>query len=95
MVKIADTWDELADWMGVDRATFKATMDEYNAACDQSHDSVFNKDRRYLKPLRTPPYIAILGQAHICDTIGGIKIDEKCGSSIPETNQSRVCMRPG
>ena len=77
MIKIADTLDELADWMEVDRAAFKATIDEYNAACDQAHDPVFGKDRKYLKPLRTPPYYAILGQAHICDTIGGIKIDEK------------------
>jgi fumarate reductase flavoprotein subunit len=77
VIKIADTWDELADWMEVDRAALRTTIDEYNAACDQAHDSVYNKDRKYLRPLRTPPYYAILGQAHICDTIGGIKIDEK------------------
>lgn len=77
IVKIADTWDELADWMEVDRVVLKATVDEYNVACDQAHDPVYGKDRKYLKPLRTPPYYAILGQAHICDTIGGIKIDEK------------------
>jgi fumarate reductase flavoprotein subunit len=76
-VKIADTWEELADWMGVDRAALKATVDEYNAACDSAHDSVFGKERKYLRPLRTPPYYALIGQAHICDTIGGIKIDEK------------------
>ncbi len=63
--------------MEVDRAALRATIDEYNAACDQAHDPVFGKDRKYLRPLRTPPYYAILGHAHICDTIGGIKIDEK------------------
>lgn len=77
MVKIADTWDELADWMGVDRAALTATVDEYNAACDQAHDPIFGKNRKYLRALRTPPFCAILGQVHICDTIGGIKIDEK------------------
>ena len=77
MVKIAGTWDELADWMGVDRGALQQTVDEYNAACDQGRDPVFGKERQYLKPLRTPPYIAIRGQAHICDTIGGIKIDER------------------
>ena len=77
MVKIADTWGELADWMGVDRAALKSTVDEYNSACDRAHDPVFGKNRKYLKPLRTPPFYAILGQVHICDTIGGIKINEK------------------
>ncbi len=77
VIKIADTWDELADWMEVDRAALRTTVDEYNAACDQHHDPVFGKDRKYLKPLRKPPYYAIIGQSHICDTIGGIKIDEK------------------
>ncbi len=77
MVKVADTWEELAGWMGVDGGTLRRTVDEYNAACDGGHDRVFGKDRTYLKPLRTPPYVGILGQAHICDTIGGIKIDEE------------------
>jgi fumarate reductase flavoprotein subunit len=77
VVKVADSWDELADWMGVDRAALRKTVDEYNAACDQARDPVYGKDRRYMKPLRTPPFYAIVGQAHICDTIGGIKIDER------------------
>jgi fumarate reductase flavoprotein subunit len=77
VIKIADTWDELADWMEVDRAALKATVDEYNVGCDQAHDPIYGKDRKYLKPLRTPPFYAIVGQAHICDTMGGIKIDEK------------------
>jgi fumarate reductase flavoprotein subunit len=77
MVKFADTWEELAAWMGVEPDALKSTVDEYNAACDSGHDPVYGKARKYLKPLRTPPFMAILGQVHICDTIGGIKIDEK------------------
>ena len=67
---------ELAAWMDVDPVALQVTVDEYNAACDQGHDPVFGKAREYLRPLRTPPFYAIIGRAHICDTVGGIKIDE-------------------
>ena len=76
VVKMADSWGEVADWMDVEPAVLEATVDEYNAACDQGHGPVFGKAREYLRPLRTPPFYAIIGRAHICDTVGGIKIDE-------------------
>ena len=77
VVKISDSWDELATWMGVEPAALEATVDEYNTACDRGHDPIFGKDRKYLRPLRTPPFYAIQGHPNICDTIGGIKINEK------------------
>ncbi len=77
LIKVADTIEELAEWMGADLTTLKATIDEYNAACDAGHDGVFGKDRKYLQPLRTPPFFALKGHVNICDTIGGIKINEK------------------
>ncbi len=76
-IKIADSWDEIAVWMGADPAALKATVDEYNVACDQGYDPLFNKDRKYLRPLRKPPFYAIEGHAMIADTVGGIKINEK------------------
>ena len=75
-LKCADSWDEIAAWMDTDPATLRATLDEYNSACDRGLDPVLGKDRRYLRPLRTPPFYAIYGHVHICDTVGGIKIDE-------------------
>ena len=77
LVMISDSWDELAAWMGVDPGALTATIDEYNAGCERGHDPVFGKDRRYLWPLRKPPFYAIQGQTNISDTIGGIKINEK------------------
>ncbi len=76
-IKRSDSWDELAAWMGADPQTLRMTIDEYNAACDQGHDAVFGKERKYLRPLRTPPFYAIEGHAMIADTVGGIKINEK------------------
>ncbi len=76
-LKIAGAWEEIAAWMGADAAVLKATVDEYNAACDDKHDGVFAKDRRYLQPMRTPPFYAVRGHIGLCDTYGGIKINER------------------
>ena len=76
LVKTSDSWDEIAAWIGADAAALRATVDEYNAGCDQGYDPLFGKSRKYLKSLRVPPFYAIRGHVHICDTVGGIKIDE-------------------
>jgi fumarate reductase flavoprotein subunit len=75
-LKISSSWNEIAGWMGADPSVLKASIDEYNAFCDDKHDGHFAKDRRYLLPLRTPPYYAIKGHIGLCDTYGGIKINE-------------------
>ena len=78
-------WDEIAGWMGADPAVLKATIDEYNAACDDRHDDLFAKDRKYLLPLRTPPFYAVKGHVGLCDAYGGIKINEKMEALDTET----------
>ncbi len=75
-LKISNSWNEIAGWMGADPAVLKATIDEYNISCDDKHDALFAKDRRYLLPLRTPPYYVIKGHLGLCDAYGGIKINE-------------------
>lgn len=85
-LKISNSWDEIANWMGADPRVLKATIDEYNVACDQGHDPLFAKDRRYLLPLRTPPYYAIRGHIGICDAYGGIKINENMEALDTEDN---------
>ena len=73
--KISDSWDEIARWIGVAPQDLKATINEYNSFCDQGYDRIFAKDRRYLVPLRTPPYYAIRCYSGFLGTIGGIKIN--------------------
>ena len=75
-LKIAGSWDEIADWMGANRTVLRATMDEYNTACDHGYDSMFAKDRAYLQPLRTPPYYAVKCMSSMLNTIGGIRVNE-------------------
>jgi fumarate reductase flavoprotein subunit len=74
-VRIAHTWDKIAGWVGADRRVLKATIDEYNSFCDHGYDAMFDKDRRYLVPLRNPPYYAIKCHSTFLGTIGGIKIN--------------------
>src|SRR4030042_606734 len=89
VVKISDSWNEIANWIGAVPAVLKATVDEYNVVCDRGHEPIFVKERRYLLPLRTPPYYAIRCKLSILHTMGGIKINEhmqaldKEGDPIP------------
>jgi fumarate reductase flavoprotein subunit len=76
-VKISKSLDDIAKWINADPAVLKNTIEEYNACCDHGYDEIFAKERRYLLPLRCPPYYAIRCQAHILDTIGGIRINER------------------
>jgi fumarate reductase flavoprotein subunit len=74
-VKISNSWDELAAWIGVVPEVLKATIEEYNSFCDRGYDENFLKDRRYLVPLRIPPYYAIKCYSAFYNTLGGIKIN--------------------
>ncbi len=77
IVRIAGSWDEIAAWIGAEPDELERTVEEYNSACDRGHDAFLNKDRRFLLPLRTPPFYAIRCKADYLDTIGGLKIDER------------------
>jgi fumarate reductase flavoprotein subunit len=74
---IASDLEEVAEYVGADPAAVHATVDEYNAACDRGHDPLFAKERRYLMPVRTPPYWILEGRPGFLETIGGIRIDER------------------
>jgi len=77
MVKMSVSWDEIAKWIEVAPELLKATINEYNSFCDQGHDDIFAKARKYLVPLRTPPYYAIKCCLSYLGTIGGIKINQR------------------
>jgi fumarate reductase flavoprotein subunit len=76
-VKIADSLEEIAYWMGAAPKTLLATIDEYNGSCDRGYDELLLKDRRFLKPLRVPPYYAIRCHQGFLGTLGGIKINQR------------------
>ncbi|WP_258360445.1 FAD-dependent oxidoreductase [Moorella sulfitireducens] len=76
-VKIAQSWDEIASFIGVKPEVLKATVDRYNKFCDEGRDADFVKDRSFLLPLRTPPFYAILAVRFCHGTAGGIRINHR------------------
>ena len=74
-VKISDSWEGIAQWMGAESKVLKGTVNEYNLSCDSGYDKLLLKHRRFLEPLRTPPYYALKCCQGFLGTIGGIKIN--------------------
>lgn len=76
-VKVSGSLDDIAGFIGAQPGVLKQEIDLYNSNCDKGHDSVFAKDRRYLQPLRTPPYYAVQAGIKIMATHGGPKINQR------------------
>lgn len=76
IVKIADSWEEIADWIGADTETLRATVDSYNGFCERGCDEEFAKDKRLLLPVSEAPFYAVKGTPNMIDTTGGIKTSE-------------------
>jgi fumarate reductase flavoprotein subunit len=76
-VKISKSWEEIAAWMGASVETLQSTVNEYNSSCDTGYDEPFLKERRFLMPLRTPPFYAVMCHQAFLDTIGGIRINHR------------------
>ncbi len=72
----ADTLEELAEKAGIERETFLETVKEYNRCCD-TYDFRFGKSKKFLKPLRTPPYYGAKFFPGAYGTLGGIKINAR------------------
>jgi len=76
-LKMANSWEEIADLTGTPSETLKHTLDEYNSLCDHGHDAQFVKDRMYLTALRMPPYYAIHCRIRFLVTHGGIRVNHR------------------
>lgn len=72
----ADSLEELAAKTGIDPAGLARTVNEYNQAC-KSHDALFFKDHRYLRPLKGPRFYAVAEYPSGYGSLGGIKINYK------------------
>jgi len=77
VAKAADTWEEIAKFIGAKPEVLKATVEQYNTYCDNGYDYDMIKDNKYLFPLRKPPFYAVLGRNGFDATFGGIKINER------------------
>jgi fumarate reductase flavoprotein subunit len=74
-VRMGDSWEEIAQWIGADPRDLENNIKVYNESCDRGFDDLFYKDRRYLQPLRQPPFYALICHQAFHGTTGGIKIN--------------------
>ena len=70
----ADTYEELAEKLGIDPATFTATMEAWNKAVADQKDDEFGR-LSFASALDTAPYYAIKVSPGIHHTMGGVKIN--------------------
>jgi succinate dehydrogenase/fumarate reductase flavoprotein subunit/NAD-dependent dihydropyrimidine dehydrogenase PreA subunit len=75
-VCIADTIEELADKMGVDRKTFVATVKRYNEFCAMGSDDDFLKPKTHLFPIEKAPFYAFSHYLGNDGAVGGLTINE-------------------
>jgi Fe-S-cluster-containing hydrogenase component 2 len=72
----ANTLEELGEKLGIDKATFMATIKRYNELCAKGHDDDFYKDKKYMTPIQKGPFYA---SSHILGhdgAFGGLHINE-------------------
>lgn len=74
-----DTIEEVAEQIGVDKATLKATVDRYNELAEAGQDEDFGKDARFLAPIKKPPFQAILRDFNegLSAVLGGLVVNDE------------------
>jgi len=83
-----NTYEELAEAVGMPAADFAATMNAWNACVEAKNDPDFGRTS-FAQPLDVAPFYAIKVTAGIHHTMGGLKINEKTevltaeGAAIP------------
>ena len=77
-ISVADTLEELAAKSGIDPKGLLKSVAEYNKACEAGRDSLFNKNPKYLRPIKQPKFYAFKGSIPgAYGSLGGIKINYK------------------
>ena len=69
-----DTYEALAEALGIPADAFKATMEKWNGYVADKNDPDFGRTS-FANPLDTAPYYAVKVTAGIHHTMGGLKID--------------------
>ncbi|MDR1643218.1 MAG: FAD-binding protein [Clostridiales bacterium] len=76
-LKIADTLEEIAQWIGCLPEDLSDELAKYNSYAQSGYDKDFNKPRRYLAPCHKGPFYAIMHMAIAVDTVGPVRIDHE------------------
>ena len=75
----ADTLHEVCEFMGIDEAGLRETLERYNGYCENGRDLEFGKNARYLRPVREESGHIYAMRINLggYNTIGGIRVDRK------------------
>lgn len=71
----ADTVEGLAGAMGIDKAAFAATVEQYNGYCELGEDQSFGKEPELLAAIETGPFYALKHVIMLGTTMGGILVN--------------------
>lgn len=74
---VADTIDEIAEWIGCKKEELEQEVEAYNHYCEQGYDEDFNKQRKYLRPVKKGPFYCIMHSGICVDTVGPVRINHK------------------
>jgi len=84
----ADSLEELAGKTGIDPAGLKAAVEEYNRFCENGFDPIFNKSRKYLRPVKEPKFYAGKQLPGAYGSLGGIKINYR--TEVIDKNWNKI-----
>ena len=74
---------------GINPDALRKTVDEYNKACETGCDELFNRNPRYIRPIKQPKFYAGRLFPSAYESLGGIEINyrmevlSKTGEVIP------------
>ncbi len=74
---VADSLEDLAAKTGIDPDGLGLTIEAYNRSCKKGYDALFNKEHRYLRPIKSPLFYAARFFPSAYGSLGGIKINHK------------------
>jgi fumarate reductase flavoprotein subunit len=75
-IYVADTIEELADKIGIDKTTFVGEVARYNELVEKGEDEDFLKDASFLRPIKAAPFYAFECNDAFYTTSGGVRTDE-------------------
>ena len=74
---IADTLEEIAEFMGIPVEKVQETVAEYNESCSCGRDALFCKEPGLMMPIRKPPFYVIKAGVDLLFTWGGVVINHR------------------
>ncbi|CAK7046466.1 MAG: Fumarate reductase flavoprotein subunit [Paraeggerthella hongkongensis] len=74
--KRANTLEELAEMMEVDKDEFLASVDRYNKRCKEGEDTDFYKESHFLYPIEEGPFTACMVAPGLLAVVGGIHVSD-------------------